>query len=131
MMEKAENAGKQHFLLFPPCFLPYQRLEAIFETHYSLDANAVYMEESTILSVEKEATNPALFTNSYLCINSIISQTAFEVTGMIFSRTLELNAAVQGLVNKIVDTTGQYGLFQKYDLKVWGLYAIFFFDYGD
>ena len=84
------------------------------------------MEESTILSVEKEVTSSALFTNSYLCINSIISQTAFKVTGMIFSRTLELNAAVQGLVNKIVDTTGQYGLFQKYDLKVWGLYAIFF-----
>ena len=25
IMGKGENAGKQHFLLFPQCFLPYQK----------------------------------------------------------------------------------------------------------
>ena len=25
IVEKGENAGHQHFLLFPQCFLPYQR----------------------------------------------------------------------------------------------------------
>ena len=25
IVEKRENAGNQHFLLFPQCFLPYQR----------------------------------------------------------------------------------------------------------
>ena len=30
---KGENAGNQHFLLFPQCFLPYQRQELSFELH--------------------------------------------------------------------------------------------------
>ena len=28
---KGENAGNQHFLLFPQCFLPYQRQKSSFE----------------------------------------------------------------------------------------------------
>ena len=30
---KGENAGNQHFLLFPQCFLPYQRKIAPVEPH--------------------------------------------------------------------------------------------------
>ena len=28
---KGENAGNQHFLLFPNCFLPYQRQKSLFK----------------------------------------------------------------------------------------------------
>ena len=30
---KGENAANQHFLLFPQCFLPYQRHQSSFELH--------------------------------------------------------------------------------------------------
>ena len=30
---KGENAGNQHFLLFPKCFLLYQRQKSLFELH--------------------------------------------------------------------------------------------------
>ena len=33
IMGKGENAGNQHFLPFPQCFLPYQRQESSFELH--------------------------------------------------------------------------------------------------
>ena len=33
IVRKEENAGNQHFLLFPLCFLPYPRKIAPFETH--------------------------------------------------------------------------------------------------
>ena len=28
---KEQNAGNQHFLLFPQCFLPYQRVKSFFQ----------------------------------------------------------------------------------------------------
>ena len=31
IVEKEENAGTQHFLLFPQCFLPYERQISCFE----------------------------------------------------------------------------------------------------
>ena len=31
IVEKGENAGNQHFLLFPQCFLPYQRQKPSFQ----------------------------------------------------------------------------------------------------
>ena len=30
---KEENAGNQHFLLFPECFLPFPRQSLIFQSH--------------------------------------------------------------------------------------------------
>ena len=30
---KEENAGNQHFLLFPQCFLPFPNQISVFETH--------------------------------------------------------------------------------------------------
>ena len=32
-MGKGENAGNQHFLLFPQCFLPFQEQISILESH--------------------------------------------------------------------------------------------------
>ena len=29
-----ENVGYLHFLLFPPCFLPYQRQKSLLESHF-------------------------------------------------------------------------------------------------
>ena len=37
---KEENAGKQHFLLFPQCFLSQSRRQIILATFYMLFANA-------------------------------------------------------------------------------------------
>ena len=31
---KGENAGNQHFLIFPQCFLPFQIWISIFKSHY-------------------------------------------------------------------------------------------------
>ena len=31
IVEKGENPGNQHFLLFPQCFLPYQRKKSSFQ----------------------------------------------------------------------------------------------------
>ena len=33
---KEENAGNQHFLLFPQCFLPFPKQISIFDTHLTL-----------------------------------------------------------------------------------------------
>ena len=33
IVEKGENAGNQHFLLFPQCFLPFSKQISIFGIH--------------------------------------------------------------------------------------------------
>ena len=33
IMGKGENAGNQHFLLFPKCFLPFPEQLGIFQSH--------------------------------------------------------------------------------------------------
>ena len=33
IVEKGENAGNQHFLLFPQCFLPFSKQNSIFQSH--------------------------------------------------------------------------------------------------
>ena len=33
IMGKGENAGNQHFLLFPPCFLPFSKEISIFQSN--------------------------------------------------------------------------------------------------
>ena len=33
ILGKGGNAGNQHFLLFPQCFLPYQKHKSLFELH--------------------------------------------------------------------------------------------------
>ena len=44
-MGKGENAGKQHFLLFPQCFLLYRREKSSLQ-HFMLSANAFNSELS-------------------------------------------------------------------------------------
>ena len=47
---KGENAGHQHFLLFPQCFLPDQRQKIIILVTLTLSsANAFNLVESKIL----------------------------------------------------------------------------------
>ena len=46
---KGENAGNQHFLLFPQCFLLYQRAIVILATFNLLSANAFNFVSSEIL----------------------------------------------------------------------------------
>ena len=46
---KGENAGNQHFLLFPQCFLIYGRQIQCIEFYLS-SANALNFDKGTILS---------------------------------------------------------------------------------
>ena len=47
-MRKGENAGNQHFLLFPQCFRPIQKTISVFKL------NAFNLDQSKILSFGKE-----------------------------------------------------------------------------
>ena len=53
VVEKGENAGNQHFLLFPQCFLPFPKQISIFQSHLS-PANTFSLNQSEILSFGKE-----------------------------------------------------------------------------
>ena len=50
-----ENAGNQHFLLFPQCFLPYQVEKSSSLTEFfSSSANAFSLDPIKILSFDKD-----------------------------------------------------------------------------
>ena len=52
---KGENAGNQHFLLFPQCFLPFLLQNSFFKSHLILlSANAFNLDQSKILLFGKE-----------------------------------------------------------------------------
>ena len=52
---KGENAGHQHFLLFPQCFLPYQRQKLSFQQHlFCRLQNAFKLDQSKILQFGEE-----------------------------------------------------------------------------
>ena len=52
-----ENAGNQHYHLFPPCFLPIPKQILISQFHLILSlANAFNLDQSKILSFGKEFT---------------------------------------------------------------------------
>ena len=53
---KGENAGYQHFLLFPRCFQPFQRQIIVLSTFTLSSANALNLDQSVILSFGKELT---------------------------------------------------------------------------
>ena len=46
---KGENAGNQHFLLFPQCFLPFLKQSSVSESHLLSSANAFNLDKSKIL----------------------------------------------------------------------------------
>ena len=55
ILGKGENAGNQHFLLFPPCFLPFPKTNFNFSfTFILLSANALNLDKSKIFSFGKE-----------------------------------------------------------------------------
>ena len=49
ILGKGENAGNQHFLLLPQCFLPFQKQVLIFVS----SASALNLDWSKILSFNK------------------------------------------------------------------------------
>ena len=51
---KGENAGNQHFLLFPQCFLPFQRLINALSNISLSSAVAFTLEKAKILWSGKE-----------------------------------------------------------------------------
>ena len=52
---KEENAGNQHFLLFPCCFLPFSKINFNFSVSFILScANSFDFDWSKILSFSKE-----------------------------------------------------------------------------
>ena len=50
---KGENAGNQHFLLFPQCFLPYHIEIIISATFIVSSANTLNLDQSKILPFGK------------------------------------------------------------------------------
>ena len=55
MVVKGEKAGYQHFLFFPPCFLPFLNQISIIHLHLFLSsANAFNLDQSRILPFGKE-----------------------------------------------------------------------------
>ena len=59
-MGKGENAGNQHFLLFPSCFLPIPKQISVFSISFKLwSANAFNLEQSKILLFGKELKHHA------------------------------------------------------------------------
>ena len=59
MVRKGENAGNQHFLLFPQCFLPFPEQISIFSVAFILSsATAFNFEWSKIFSFVKELNDP-------------------------------------------------------------------------
>ena len=54
-VEKGENAGNQHFLLFPQCFLPFTKQISNFQSTFTLSyAHALNLDKSVILSFGKK-----------------------------------------------------------------------------
>ena len=52
---KGENAGIQHFLLFPQCFRPFPKHISTFQSHlFFLSANAFNLGQTRIFSFSKE-----------------------------------------------------------------------------
>ena len=67
ILGKGENAGNQHFLLFPKCFLPFQKLISNFESTFILlsaralnldPVNFVVGKELSIYCTIKTVNNP-------------------------------------------------------------------------
>ena len=76
-MRKGENAGNQHFLLFPHCFLFYQRQESSLQKHSS-SAKAVNFVLSKIRVYSRAAQNFALpcpFLTPPLCTQNLCTCT--------------------------------------------------------
>ena len=62
---KGENAGNQHFLFFPQCFLPFPKQISIFDTHSNcrLQILSIWTGLTKILSFGKELPG---FTKSFI-----------------------------------------------------------------
>ena len=45
LCEKGENAGNQHFLLFPQCFLPFLKQTLIFQSRLFCHLQCLYFDQ--------------------------------------------------------------------------------------
>ena len=54
LVGKGENAGNQHFILFPQCFLRVPKQVSIIQYHVLSSANAFNLDQSKILLFGKE-----------------------------------------------------------------------------
>ena len=76
---KSRNAGKQHFLLFPPCFLPLPRTDFNFSvTFILLSADAFGLDKSKILLFGKELTLSQM-THLRPCQTQRVSRQQFQI----------------------------------------------------
>ena len=60
IVDKGENSGNRHFLLFPQCFLPISKRISMFNLHFYLFChlqNASNLDQSKNLSFGKEFTS--------------------------------------------------------------------------
>ena len=62
IVRKVENAGAQHFLLFPQCFLLYQTQILLFEQHL-FSSNPLNIERSIFLLCAKRSTSFSTYIN--------------------------------------------------------------------
>ena len=71
IVEKGENAGNQHFLLFQQCFLPVQKRISIFQPHlfYRLQRSSIW----TSLKFCRLRERPCVLNTMY------VSKTMYEV----------------------------------------------------
>ena len=69
---KAENAGNQHFLLFPQCFLPFPKQVLFFIFKFIMSANAFNLDRSKILSFNKVLTLSQTCPWFYVCSTSLL-----------------------------------------------------------
>ena len=55
LVRKGENPGYQHILLFPQCFLPYQRLNSLIVAFYDFPSEKAFgLDCSKILLFHEE-----------------------------------------------------------------------------
>ena len=75
-----ENAGNQHFLLFPECFLPFLKQISIFQLHlFFLSANAFNLGQCKLLLFSK-GLNKFQFLSILLAVSwTQLSQHCFGV----------------------------------------------------
>ena len=68
-MGKGENAGDQHFLLFPQCFFSYPKKNSVFKYIYYIICNAFFLDQSKkLFSKELKKSNFKAFSDDELTL---------------------------------------------------------------
>ena len=84
---KGENAGKQHFLLFPQCILPIPKRISVLSYIYFFSANAFNLHQSKNLSFGKGLKDKSQL--DYICfLQILLSLTSLEFGCLVQKPTL-------------------------------------------